>query len=60
MTDDATTAVFIDGSDALAAIIVRPNADGTGLQVEAWANGITHAEAARIMRYMAEKWENEP
>ena len=55
--DDNRTAVFIDGTDALAYVLIRPNANGSGVVIEAGADGITQQEAARVLRHVADRWD---
>jgi hypothetical protein len=47
----------VDGREALAYVIVRPNADGTGVIMEAAANGLSKGEGAVILRHIADYWE---
>jgi hypothetical protein len=48
MTDNEipeTSLAFVDGRDALAYVIIRPNDTGDGVVVESGANGITKPQA---------------
>ncbi|MBA0126313.1 hypothetical protein H0B56_12245 [Haloechinothrix sp. YIM 98757] len=56
---DASGMVFVDGREALAAVIVRPKENGDGVVIEANAQGISKAEAAEVLRYVAAKWEKD-
>jgi hypothetical protein len=50
-----TELAFIDGRDALAAVIVKPNSTGDGVLIDAYANGISKTQAARVLRHVASK-----
>jgi hypothetical protein len=49
--------VAIDGTDALAYVILRPGADASGVVIEAGANGISKAYAAYALRHTAQSWD---
>ncbi|MEU5838811.1 hypothetical protein ABZ820_34820 [Streptomyces diacarni] len=51
--------VAIDGRDALAFVIVRPGQDGTGVSIEAAANGMGKAQAAYVLRYVAAQFDKD-
>lgn len=60
MPDEKKTGLaFVDGRDALAFVIIRPSkkTPGEGVQIEAAANGISHATAAYILRHVADQWD---
>lgn len=46
----------IDGREALAYLIIRPNPAG-GVTIESAANGLDHAQAAYCLRAVADKWD---
>ena len=47
----------IDGTDALAAVLIRPSKKNPGsVSVEAWANGISKEGAAIVLRHVADGW----
>lgn len=54
-----TTATFIDGTDALAFVIVRPGSTEGGVSIEAAANGLSKDAAARVLRHVADLWDAE-
>lgn len=54
MTTPETTLVAIDGRDALFFLIARPGTDSTGVVLEHGGNGITQAQAAYILRKVAD------
>lgn len=49
--------VAIDGTDALAYVILRPGADDRGVVIEAAANGIGKKHAAYALRHTAQQWD---
>lgn len=61
MTDkQLTNMVFVDGTDALAYVIIRPGEAGTGtVAIDAAANGMGKAEAAYVLAQVAHKWAEE-
>jgi hypothetical protein len=52
-----TQLVAIDGTDALATVIVRPGAAEGSVSIEAAARGMSKAEAARVLRHVADMWD---
>jgi hypothetical protein len=57
---DNTGIAVVDGTDALAFIIVRPNHDNPDtVLVEAQANGISKDAAAFYVRHVADEWDAE-
>jgi hypothetical protein len=56
MTD--TNLTFVDGTDALAYVILRPN--GEGVVAEAAANGLSKEHAAYYLRQIADQWDPRP
>jgi hypothetical protein len=54
--------VAIDGRDALAYVIIKPNGkgDGHGVIIEAHANGLDKPTAAYILRHVADQWDPPP
>lgn len=60
MTDQPeTTFVAVDGTDALAFVIVRPGETEGGVSLEAAAKGIDKPTAAHILRHVATMWDPE-
>lgn len=55
----ASGLAFVDGRDALAVVIIRPNATADGVVIEAHANGISHATAADVLRHVAAQWDEQ-
>ncbi len=51
-----TKMTVVDGREALAYVIVKPAENG-GVEVDAGANGITEAQAAFILRKVADQWD---
>jgi hypothetical protein len=51
------TMVAIDGTDALAYVILRPGANASGVVIEAAANGISKPYAAYALRHTAQSWD---
>ncbi len=51
--------VFVDGRDSLATVIVKPNAAGNGVLIEAFVNGISKGQGAAILRHVADTWASE-
>lgn len=56
MAERETELIAIDGTEALASVLIRPTPDGNGIVVEAWANGITKPDAAKVLRQVAAMW----
>ena len=50
--------VHVDGKDTLAAVVIRPAAEGR-VTVQAMADGIDKRNAAWVLRHVAAKWERE-
>lgn len=57
MADRETTLSVVDGRDALAYLIIKPNERGDGVVIDAAANGMSHAQAAYVLRHVAGKWD---
>lgn len=57
MTDRKTGLAFVDGRDALAFVIIRPNATGDGVSIEAAANGMSKEQGAYVLRHVADQWD---
>jgi hypothetical protein len=49
--------VAVDGTDALAYVIIRPNKTGDGVILEAAASGLSKPTAARVLRHIADQWD---
>lgn len=56
MTDN-TTITAIDGTDALAFVIIRPGATDGGVSIEAAAKGMDQPRAAFVLRHVANQWD---
>ncbi|MGW0795150.1 NUDIX hydrolase [Streptomyces sp. NPDC002692] len=56
MTSEETTITAIDGTDALAAVLIRPGESKAGVAIEAWATGIDKTAAAEALRHVADMW----
>jgi hypothetical protein len=56
MTDN-TTITAVDGTDALAFVIIRPGKDDGGVAIEAAASGVTKEGAAYVLRRVANQWD---
>lgn len=56
MTDNVTMTA-IDGTDALALVIIRPGTTEGGVSIEAAANGMDKAGAAYVLRHVANQWD---
>lgn len=58
-----TQMTLIDGREALGAMIVRPNPEsdeeGRGILTEAWATGLTKRDMARILRVVADRFDED-
>lgn len=54
-----TTITAIDGTDALAFVIIRPGSTDGGVSLEAAAKGIGKPAAAYILRHVANMWDPE-
>lgn len=51
--------VAVDGTDALAFVIVRPGTADGRVAVEAAANGMSKPEASHVLRQVADLWDAE-
>jgi hypothetical protein len=56
MTDN-TTITAVDGTDALAFVIIRPGKTEGGVEIEAVANGMGKEGAAYVLRHVANGWD---
>lgn len=54
---DQTTITAVDGTDALAFVIVRPGKTEGGVEIEAVANGMDKPGAAYALRHVANQWD---
>jgi hypothetical protein len=54
---DQTTITAIDGTDALAFVIIRPGKTEGGVEIEAVANGMSKPGAAYVLRHVANQWD---
>jgi hypothetical protein len=54
---DNTTITAIDGTDALAFVIIRPGKTEGGVAIEAAANGMSQPGAAYVLRHVANQWD---
>lgn len=52
-----TRMIAVDGTDALAYVILRPGKDETGIVIEAAAKGISKPYAAYALRHTAQSWD---
>lgn len=52
-----TTITAVDGTDALAFVIIRPGKTPGGVAIEAAANGIGKEGAAYVLRNVANEWD---
>jgi hypothetical protein len=60
MTDSSeTTFTAVDGTDALAFVIIRPGETEGGVSLEAAAKGIDKPAAAYVLRHVADMWDPE-
>ena len=57
MTAGRTGLAFVDGTDALAYLIIKPNATGDGVLIDAGANGLDKKTAAAVLRHVADQWD---
>ncbi len=56
--EEKTGLAFIDGRDAVAAVIIRPSpVNPSAVVIEAHANGIDKAMAAYVLRHVADQWD---
>lgn len=58
-TEDDVQLAMIDGRDALLMVLVRPGRDVDHVAIDAHANGLSKAQGAKILRHIAQSWENE-
>jgi hypothetical protein len=56
MNDNVKLAA-IDGTDALAFVIIRPGSTEGGVSIEAAANGMDKAQAAYVLRHVANEFD---
>ncbi|WP_225840266.1 hypothetical protein [Streptomyces sp. NK08204] len=54
-----TTITAIDGTDALAFVIIRPGQTEGGVSIEAAAKGLSKQAAAYVLRQVADMWDAE-
>ncbi|MEV8623380.1 hypothetical protein [Streptomyces sp. NPDC051079] len=59
MTQPDVTLTAVDGTDALAAVIIRPGSTPGSVSIEAFASGMGKADAAYVLRHVAEQFEAE-
>lgn len=52
-----TTITAIDGTDALAFVIIRPGQTEGGVSIEAAAKGLDKTSAAYVLRHVANQWD---
>jgi len=57
MPDKTTTITAVDGTDALAFVIIRPGQTEGGVAIEAVANGMGKEQAAYVLRHVANQWD---
>jgi hypothetical protein len=55
--DQNVTMVAVDGRDALAYVIVKPNGHDDGVLIDAAANGMSKAQGAYVLRSVAQSWD---
>jgi len=56
MSELEKTFVAVDGLDALAYVIIKPNGTGDGVIIDAGANGMSKEQGAYILRHVANQW----
>ncbi|MFE2019851.1 hypothetical protein ACFW9O_17625 [Streptomyces sp. NPDC059499] len=54
-----TSMVAIDGTDALAFVIIRPGTTEGSVSLEAAARGMSKSAAAYVLRHIADQWDAE-
>lgn len=54
-----TTFTAVDGTDALAFVIIRPGSIEGGVSIEAAAKGLSKQAAAYVLRQVADMWDAE-
>ncbi|MEU9760245.1 hypothetical protein AB0D98_10855 [Streptomyces sp. NPDC047987] len=59
MTTSETRMVAVDGTDALAFVIIRPGSTEGSVSIEAAANGMSKTAAAYVLRHIADQWDAE-
>ncbi|MFD4855076.1 hypothetical protein [Streptomyces atratus] len=59
MIRSETTMVAVDGTDALAFVIIRPGSTKGSVALEAAANGMSKSAAAYVLRHIADQWDAE-
>lgn len=47
----------VDGTEALAYVIIKPGRNDRRIVVDAAANGISKADAAYVLRQVADQWD---
>lgn len=57
MTDPNATITAVDGTDALAFVIIRPGETKGGVAIEAAANGMGKEQAAYVLRHVANQFD---
>lgn len=57
--DTETTITAIDGTDALAFVIIRPGSSEGAVSIEAAARGMSKTAAAYVLRHVAQQFEAE-
>jgi hypothetical protein len=58
MSNDVTMTA-VDGTDALAFVIIRPGSTEGGVSIEAAAKGLSKSAAAYVLRHVADMWDAE-
>lgn len=56
--NDNVTMTAIDGTDALAFVIIRPGETDGGVSIEAGAKGMGQPAAAYVLRHIANQWDD--
>ncbi|MEU6661212.1 hypothetical protein [Streptomyces sp. NPDC046821] len=51
------TMTAVDGTDALAFVVIRPGKTEGGVEIEAVANGMSQPGAAYVLRHVANQWD---
>ncbi|MEU5974376.1 hypothetical protein [Streptomyces sp. NPDC047315] len=59
MNPEHVTMTAIDGTDALAFVIIRPGTTDGSVSIEAAANGMSKSAAAYVLRHVADQFEQE-
>lgn len=59
MTDRNVTMTAVDGTDALAFVIIRPGSTEGSVSIEAAAVGLDKATAAFVLQNVADMWTAE-